>query len=179
MSFKQRLVKISLIEDETSRMRLLKVPVSVLTQQRWCFREGWVPSSPPPRFGDRGLLFATVIYVFRLHNTGGSARHRAQLWQHVGDIQLPSQGRKIVFHRGVPLSAPGERAGERGRETDRAVTDEGILRLEMNSRIQPWSRFLATIILITSLVPAAGRGCRRQLGDGPILPPVKAMRLCP
>lgn len=33
------------------------------------------------------------------------------------------------FHWGIPLSTPRERAGEQGRETGRAVTDEGILRL--------------------------------------------------
>lgn len=33
------------------------------------------------------------------------------------------------FHWAIPLSTPRERAGEQGRETDRAVTDGGGLRL--------------------------------------------------
>lgn len=33
---------------------------------------------------------------------------------------------KDCFHWDLPLSAPGERAGEQGRETDQVVTDEVI-----------------------------------------------------
>lgn len=49
----------------------------------------------------------------------------------------------------------------------------------MSSWLQPCNRFLATIIRITSLVPAVGQGCKGWLGDGPILHPVRAYKALP
>lgn len=87
---------------------------------------------PTAKIWGQRSVFTTVISIFRLHNTSlvqqlcqaQGAAAAACGWH---PAVLPVKIRqKDCFHWGIPLSTPGKRVDEQGRETDQAVTDEVI-----------------------------------------------------